>query len=155
MAAGSNQYFTLLIKPIILSIVSWKRDFINSKSIQRRSLNKEIFPLTNTNARGISTILLVGGFSECHLAQAAIRDVFSDKTIISPDFYRFVDCHERLKHTFTPVITINLYHSRTIVDCTVKYWFDPASARPNWNWFEKDIYESYLYIIDIFITSKK
>jgi uncharacterized membrane protein len=23
--------------------------------------------LTNTNARGISTILLVGGFSECHL----------------------------------------------------------------------------------------
>jgi hypothetical protein len=26
--------------------------------------------LTNTNARGISTILLVGGFSECHLAQA-------------------------------------------------------------------------------------
>jgi molecular chaperone DnaK (HSP70) len=41
--------------------------------------------LTNTNARGISTILLVGGFSECHLAQAAIRDVFSDKTIISPE----------------------------------------------------------------------
>ena len=36
--------------------------------------------LTNTNARGISTILLVGGFSECHLAQAAIRDAFSDKT---------------------------------------------------------------------------
>jgi molecular chaperone DnaK (HSP70) len=40
--------------------------------------------LTDTNARGISTILLVGGFSECHLAQAAIRDAFSDKTIISP-----------------------------------------------------------------------
>jgi hypothetical protein len=37
-------------------------------------------------------------------------------------FYRFVDCHERLKHTFTPVITINVYHPRTIVDCTVKYW---------------------------------
>jgi hypothetical protein len=22
---------------------------------------------------------------------------------------------------------VNLYHSRTIVDCTVKYWFDPAA----------------------------
>lgn len=41
--------------------------------------------LTNTNARGVSTILLVGGFSECHLAQAVIRDAFSDKTIISPE----------------------------------------------------------------------
>jgi hypothetical protein len=42
---GGTSVNTLLIKPIILSIVSWKRDFINSKSIQRRSLNKEIFPL--------------------------------------------------------------------------------------------------------------
>jgi hypothetical protein len=53
-------------------------------------------------------------------------------------FYRFVDCHERLKHTFAPVIK----------------GIRRQSARPNWNWFEKDIYESY-YIIDIFITSKK
>lgn len=41
--------------------------------------------LTNTNARGVSTILLVGGFSECHLAQVAIRRAFSDKIIISPE----------------------------------------------------------------------
>lgn len=41
--------------------------------------------LTNKNADGVSTILLVGGFSECHLAQEAIRHSFSDKTIISPE----------------------------------------------------------------------
>jgi uncharacterized membrane protein len=39
----------LLIKPIILSIVSWKRDFINSKSIQRRSLKQNIWPADQTN----------------------------------------------------------------------------------------------------------
>lgn len=59
------------------------------KSLFKKTIDKIIDlirrVLGNDNATGISTILLVGGFAECHLVREAIRNSFEDKIVISPD----------------------------------------------------------------------
>ncbi|CAG2221303.1 unnamed protein product [Mytilus edulis] len=59
------------------------------KSLFRKVIDRTIKLIRNTfsngKARDITTLLLVGGFSECHLVQEEIRKAFSDKTVISPD----------------------------------------------------------------------
>ena len=41
--------------------------------------------VSNKSTNGLSTILMVGGFSECNLIQEAVNKAFPDKQIIIPD----------------------------------------------------------------------
>jgi molecular chaperone DnaK (HSP70) len=41
--------------------------------------------LSNRSANDLSTILMVGGFSECSLIQDAVQAAFPDKRIIMPE----------------------------------------------------------------------
>ncbi|CAG2257663.1 unnamed protein product [Mytilus edulis] len=73
---------------ICRSFETTKRNKLDASKIRKvieRTIKLIKNVLSNGQARNIATLILVGGFSECHLAQVAIRKAFSDKTVITPD----------------------------------------------------------------------
>ncbi|XP_063441287.1 heat shock 70 kDa protein 12A-like [Mytilus trossulus] len=89
-----KEFETLLTESKYSQKITLKNDklIIDSelmKSLFRKVIERTIKLIRNTfsysKARDITTLLLVGGFSECYLVQEQIRKAFSDKTVISPD----------------------------------------------------------------------